>query len=114
MSIRRINSTGRKRIVREDIRILVSSDADGILEFDATVDLAPYGLPADARVFVEAYRQTTFMRFEHGTVATPRPHPGTCRLSEFSSREGLLFRVKVTATGDRPGVLLAEGDRIPI
>jgi hypothetical protein len=26
----------------------------------------------------------------------------------------MLFRVKVTSTGDRPGVLLAEADRIPI
>lgn len=115
MSIRRINSTGRMRIMREDARIYVQSDPDGVLTFDATLNLSEYGLPSDAQVFVEAYRQTSFMRFSHGTVATPRAPSGEiCRLTEFSSREGLLFRVKVTSTGERAGVLLAEGDQIPL
>ena len=86
-----------------------------MLMFDATLDLTDYDLPNDARVFVEAYRQTSFMRFPHGTVAAPHPPPDSARrLTEFASREGLLFRVKVTSTGDRAGVLLAEGDRIPV
>ena len=34
------------------------------------------------------------------------------RLTEFATPEGMLFRVKVTSTGDRAGVLLAEADRI--
>ena len=114
MSIRRINSTGRRKIMREDARIFVRQDSDGMLMFDATLDLTDYDLPNDARVFVEAYRQTSFMRFPHGTVAAPQPSPDSARrLTEFASREGLLFRVKVTSTGDRAGVLLGEGDRIP-
>jgi hypothetical protein len=115
MSIRRVNSTGRRKILREDIRISVRPDSNGTLTFDATLDLTDYDLPDDARVFVEAYRQTSFMRFPHGTVAASQPPPDLTRqLTEFVSREGLLFRVKVTSTGDRAGVLLAEGDRIPI
>jgi hypothetical protein len=73
MSIRRINSTGRKKIVREDARIFVRTDSDGVLTFDAVLDLTNYNLPEDACVFVEAYRQTTFMRFPHGTVGAPQP-----------------------------------------
>src|SRR5262245_39519614 len=115
MPIRRINSTGRKRIQREDARIHVRTGSDGVLAFDATLNLADYGLPADAAVFVEAYRQTSFMRFPHGTVAAPQAPPGVeRRLTEFSSCDGLLWRVKVTSTGDRPGLLLAKGDRIPV
>ncbi len=113
--IRRINFTGRKTILREDARVAVRPDADGVLAFDAAINLADYELPQDAQVFVEAYRQTTLMRFPHGTVATPRP-PGDVarRLAEFSASDGLLFRVKVTSSGERAGVLLAEADRIPV
>src|SRR5207245_4335473 len=114
MSIRRINFTGRKRIVRQDAQIFVRPDSDGVLTFDATINLTDYGLPDDAHVFVEAYRLETFMRFPHGTVAAPQPPRGAARrLTEFASRDGLRFRVKVTSTGDRAGMLLAEGDRIP-
>jgi hypothetical protein len=88
---------------------------DGFPSFDATLDLASYGLPNDAQIFVEAYRQTSFMRFPYGTVASPKPHEMAPRqLTEFASTDGLLFRVKVTSTGERAGLLLAEGDRIPI
>ena len=115
MSIRRINSTGRKKILREDARVIVRADGDGTLTFDATLGLGDYELPDDAKVFVEAYRQTTFMRFPHGTVSSPQPpHDAPRRLTEFASRDGLLFRVKVTSTAGRAGVLLAEADRIPI
>jgi hypothetical protein len=114
MAIRRINSTGRKKIRREDARISVCPDSDGVLAFKATLNVSDYDLPDDACVFVEAYRQTTFMRFPHGTVATPLPGNQELRLTQFTSASGLLFRVRVTSTGDRPGVLLAEADRIPI
>jgi hypothetical protein len=115
MPIRRINYTGRVKILREDARIYVSPDSDGVLTLDAAINLTDYGLPTDAEVSVEAYRETAFMRFPYGTVASPQsPHGLARRLAEFTSREGLLFRVKVTSTGDRPGVLLAKADRIPV
>src|SRR5438045_682878 len=115
MSIRRINSTGRVKILQEDARILLRIDPEGVLAFEASLSFERYRLPGDALVFVEAYRQTTFMRFPHGTVATPRPaHDASRRLTEFPSRDALLFRVKVTSTGERLGVLLAEADRIHV
>jgi hypothetical protein len=115
MSIRRINSTGRMKIARGDARISVRPDSDGVPTFDATINLTEYGLPDDAHVFVEAYRQTTFMRFPHGTVTAPQPPRDLARrLTEFATSDGLLFRVKVTSTDDRAGVLLAEADRIPV
>jgi hypothetical protein len=115
MSIRRINSTGRLKIMREDARFFVQSDSEGTLRFDATLDLQDYRLPTDAQVYVEAYRQTTFMRFPHGTTGDPRAQANVDRrLTEFATPEGMLFRVKVTSTGDRAGVLLAEADRIPV
>jgi hypothetical protein len=113
--IRRINFTGRKKILREDARVSVRSDPDDVLTFDASLNLVDYELPGDALVFVEAQRQTTFMRFPHGTVAAPQvPSDVSRRLTEFSTSDALLFRVKVTSAGERAGVLLAEADRIPV
>jgi len=115
MPIRRINFTGRCKILREDVQVWARRDNDGVLAFEASVKLVDYGLPDDALVSVEAYRREIYMRFPHGTVAAPRfPGQVPCRLTRFTSTDGLLFRVKVTATGDPPGVLLAEADRIPV
>jgi hypothetical protein len=114
MPVRRVNSTGRKRIAREDVQFFLRPDSDGVLAFDALLDLNTYKLPADAKVFVEAYRQTTFMRFPHGTVSEPKaPDYAVRRLTEFATADGVLFRVKVTSTDEPSGVLLAEADRIP-
>lgn len=114
MSIRRINSTGRIKILREDAQVILDTAPDGTLTFAASLNLADYGLPDEALVFLEAYRQTTFMRFPHGTVANPTKAGEPLRLTEFPVRDGLLFRVKVTSAGNRAGVLLAEADRIPV
>ena len=111
MAIRRINHTGRRRLKLRDIQITLS--ANGKLEptFDAILNLSEYALPADACVFVEAYRQTSWMRFPFGTVGDICL-PDDRRLSEFNSEEALLFRVKVTSHSDRCGVILAEADQI--
>ena len=89
-------------------------DIDGSLGFDAHLDLEGYELAPDAQVFVEAYRQTTWMRFAFGTVGALRaPEPSDRRLTEFDSAEGVLFRVKVTQATDEH-ILLAAADRIPL
>ncbi len=111
--IRRLNYTGRIKIHRNDVR-LATCEVDGCWRFDADVRLKDYELPAEALVFVEAYRQTTWMRFPFGTVASIQaPLPEKRRLSEFDSAEGIRFRVKVTQPKDQH-ILLAAADRIPL
>lgn len=109
--IRRLNFTHRKRINREHLEISLGRSATGAIEFDASFDLAPYDLPTDANVFVEAYRRTTVMRFPVGTVAELKL-PDVRELSEFGRPEGILFRVKVSSSEPDRGKLLAEADRI--
>lgn len=110
--IRRLNYTGRLRIRRKDVRIALKKN-DGTFSFDANLDaLTTYELPPDAMVFVEAYRQTTWMRFPFGKVDAINA-PSNRALSEFDTPEGILFRVKVTANGDAH-TLLAEADRVPL
>lgn len=109
--IRRLNYTGRLRIVREDARFTVTERKDMAAVFKAELDLSGYGLPEDARVHVEAYRQTSWMRFPFGTVGKLLP-PSSTELVEFDSAEAILFRVRVTSSDGTVGKLLAEADRI--
>lgn len=111
MTVRRINHTGRKRIRRRDVQITLQQNGERASTFDATLNLADYRLPDDAHVYVEAYRQTSWMRFPFGTIGTICPTRDRC-LTEFDSAEALLFRAKVTADSDRRGVILAEADQI--
>jgi hypothetical protein len=111
MSINRLNYTGRRRINRRDVRIVIYDRGIQPPEFDADLRLKEYRLPADALVFVEAYRQTRWMRFEFGRVGALVP-PIDRTLGEFDCAEGILFRVRVTSAAGRKGVVLAEADQI--
>ncbi len=114
MPTRRLNYTGRQRIARGHVRITARERPDAPPTFDVAMRLQSYRLPPDARVSIEAYRQTRWMRFDFGTAGGIIP-PLDRSLSEFDSLDRVLFRVKVTAaTGERQGVLLAEADQIPI
>ena len=103
----RFNYTGRKKIKRQDI-IITIFNSNGILSYDADVDLTDYTLPSEAPVYVEAYRQTSWMRFEHGTVSSLKSQSNN-RLSEFDSLDGIRFRVKVSqgdgVHGSKPPIL---------
>jgi hypothetical protein len=68
-------------------------------------------LPGDGRIFVEAYRQTQYKRFDFGQVGAMRI-PEDRFLRDFDSAEGVLFRVKVVTSTNPHGLLLAEADQI--
>ena len=106
----RFNYTGRKKINRRDVVITIFNN-NGILSFNADISLNNYRLPADASIFVEAYRQTRWMRFPCGTVIQPEAQNSN-RLIEFDSTDGILFRVKITKGDETHGKLLAIADRI--
>ncbi len=111
--IRRLNYTGRKKLKREHTQFFLNTTKDDQNSFDAILQLSDYNLPSDASVFVEAYRQTSWMRFNFGTVKTLMVPPDR-RLLEFETPEGILFRVRITATTSVQGKLLAEADQIPL
>lgn len=113
--IRHFNYTGRRRIQREDARVSVRCNGDGVAIFSVELSLERYDLPHDARVFVEAYRPTSFMRFPWGTVGLLVPAHDRA-LTEFGNADGALFRVKVVEpsdeSGGRPARLLALADKL--
>src|SRR6185312_5686723 len=106
---RQINHTGRKRIPRDAVKITLREE-NGRLTFDATRKFSD-GLPPDAHVWLEAYRQASWTQFSWGRVSEPSL-PSNRWLDEFDGEEGLLFRVRVTAAGESHRIL-AEADRIP-
>jgi len=111
MATRRINYTGRKRLLREDMRFTVHETGNAPLAFDADLNLSNYNLPEDGLVMVEAYRQTTWMRFRFGVVAQPAAQD-SLELNEFDTSDGVLFRVRVISSDAPKGLLIAEADAI--
>jgi hypothetical protein len=108
--IRRLNYTGRRKIPRENIHITLFR-TNGEDEFDAAIRLADLELPETARVFVEAYHKSDWMRFDFGTLSSPSI-PKDRRLTVFYEGARILFRVKVVARAEESGKILAEADRL--
>lgn len=111
MAISRFNYTGLRKIHRHDVRITLNGPKESPPEFAAELSLAGYDFPADSLVFVEAYRQTTWMRFPFGSVKRIA-RPVDTKLTEFDSPDEIRFRVRVTATGENSGKMLGEADQI--
>jgi hypothetical protein len=111
LPVRRFNFTARQRIAQADVQIVLENTKDSVAVFNLVLDLAAYEFPSDARIFVEAYRQTSVMRFDFGTVSAPTS-PLDRSLLDFPSADEILFRIRVTATSGNPGVLLGEADQI--
>lgn len=107
MVVRRYSYLGRQRILRQDVAFSLA-EANGRLSAKCRIDLQPYELPPDGKVFIEVYRLETYLRFEVGTVSHLNI-PDQLDLSEFEYAEGIKFRVKVASDA---GVLIAEADKI--
>ena len=111
-SIRRINSTGRKRINRRHIKIEMLSSAPGEpLKAKATLALDSYEFPASSLVVIEAYHRSSGMRFDCGTIdALSVPAPLV--LTDVDRSGSALFRLKVIDDYAEPGKLLGSAERI--
>lgn len=105
--IRSFNFTGRRKIERKHVTVTVHHDVRP-LEFDLTLDLDPYGFPADSSVMVEAYYRSSaaFMRFHFGTVANVVP-PRDRRLTDIDG-DIVFFRVKIVDEGQKRLLGMAE------
>jgi hypothetical protein len=110
--IRRINHTGRRRILRENVSIVVD-DRRKPATFTAQLALDGFKFNSDARVVVEAYRGSggLWTGYDWGRVSSLRKPP-SATLDGFESVEGLLFRVRVIAVHE-PHKILGEADKIP-
>lgn len=109
--IRRFNYTKRVKILQKDIVITLTDDNNGSLSFEANLSkLVSYEFPDECSVFIEAYRQTDWKRFDYGKVGALAASIDR-DLSNFGTKDGILFRVKIT--DEKTGKIIAEADRIP-
>lgn len=110
---RRLNFTGRKKLMRTSIQIHVHEALGGQAQsFTANLNIPPdLRLDPQARVYVEAYVGASTMRFDFGTVAAIS-HPEDCFLSDIDAGAPVLFRVRVVDETQHVGRLLAAANGI--
>jgi hypothetical protein len=88
--MRRFNFSGRQKIKREDVRLVVNSQNRTL---NCGARLTDYEFPDNANVYLEAQRQNRYMRFGLGSVVEldRRSHS----LTEFDDLEGIQYSLKV-------------------
>lgn len=104
--LRKLNFTERAKIARSDVQVSLRRGDDGILAFDPVVRLEGSRAPASARVFIEAYYRSSYMRFDCGTVGRFSP-PADRRLTDIDSDNVVRFRLKIV-TPDHQIVAVAD------
>lgn len=110
---RRFNYTGRRKLLRTDVRVRVQEGKGGQAQtFTADVTIpAELRLDPQAHVYVEAYVGASSMRFDFGTVAAVAP-PGDCALTDIDEGAPVLFRVRVVDETQHVGRVLAAANGI--
>jgi hypothetical protein len=109
---RRINSTGRKKIRREEIDIrLLEAKSGEPLRAKATLALDSYKFPPESLVSIEAYHRSSGMRFDCGSVGALQIPP-LLVLDQVDRSGSVLFRVKVIDAGADIGKILGVAERV--
>lgn len=108
--IRKFNYTGRKKIARTRIDIMLFEE-ERVKTFDAQIDFDGLGLPAEAKVYIEPYFGLSFMRFACGSVGNFIV-PDNTELTDIPYSDTVFFRIKVADETVKHGRLLAYADRI--
>jgi hypothetical protein len=92
--LRKLNFTERAKIPRTHVRVTLRRDDDGVLVFDPLLSFEGVDVIPSARVFIEAYYRTSFMRFDCGSVGSIAL-PENRRLTEIDGTGVVRFRVKL-------------------
>ena len=110
--INRFNYTGRRRIPRSRVGISIADHGGAAPVFECDVNLDGFDYP-DAKVYVEAYRRASFMRFPFGTVSS-RSIPTDRSLTDIDTGDLFYFRVKIVDETTDIGTILAQADNIEV
>ena len=108
---RRINYTGRRKIPREKISIILDKDNNSVRSFSANVDIDGFNFPPDAKVYIYAYHKTEVKRYDFGTIEKIVP-PHDTGFAGFAYPENLKFRILIVDESGQHGLILAHADRI--
>jgi hypothetical protein len=109
--LRKLNFTERAKIARNNVRVTLRRDDTGTLVFDPQLSFDGVTVVPSARVFIEAYYRTSFMRFDCGSVEAFAP-PADRRLTEIDGTSVVRFRVKVVDNSTNEHRIVAVADDI--
>ena len=109
--IRKLNFTGRKKIPHNRALVTLSSVDKHPYSFDIDFNLSGFDLPEKSSVYVEAYKRTSYMRFDYGTLGNPKV-PGNRALKNIEAGAIPLFRLKIVDKSTKQGRIIAMADKI--
>lgn len=107
--MKRFNYTGRKKVLKEDVKVRLQGDFHEKPIVDLIIDFSDYDFSPEARVFLEPQWKTRFMRIPVG-YAKDTVRANRIVLEEFDDAEDLDFRVKVV--DEQRGLLLGSAENI--
>ena len=107
--LRKLNFTERVKIPRANVRVTLRRDDAGTLVFDPQLSLDGIDLVPSARVFIEAWYRTSFMRFDCGSVEAFVP-PDDRRLTDIDRTSLVRFRVKIVDNRNDEHRVIAVAD----
>lgn len=108
---RTLNFTGRQKIPRRNVTLLLNREDGAARSFTARFDLSGFHFPEEARVYFEAYHRTDQKRYAFGTVGAVTTPPDTS-LTNLARIENLKFRLLIVDERGRYGLILAQADGI--
>ncbi|HVR37893.1 MAG TPA: hypothetical protein VMU84_02280 [Thermoanaerobaculia bacterium] len=111
--LRKLNFTERTKIPRANVHVTLRRGDDGVLAFDPLLSFDGVAVAPSARVFIEAYYRTSFMRFDCGSVDAFVP-PGDRRLTDIDGTGVVHFRVKVVDNDANDHRIVAVADDIVV
>ncbi len=110
--LRKLNFTERAKVPRANVRVTLRREADGVLAFDPVLSFDGVAAPDHARIFIEAYHRTSFMRFDCGSIGAPAI-PADRRLTDIDG-SSIRFRIKIVDTSDELRRIVAVADDIRV
>lgn len=108
---RRFNYTKREKIERNEVNIKVRGEER--IFYDVDLNFAEHDFPDDAKVYIEAYHQTDYLRDGFGTWGKISK-PENPELTQLGHRKNMHFRLKVVDEAGIHGMILGVADRIDV
>jgi len=102
--IRKFNYTRRRKISGDATTIRLICDRKE-KSFEADIRLQDMRFPEHAKVYLEAYYKTNYMRFPFGTVNNIH-RPYSTILTDFTNTDLIYFRVKIVDESETIGKIL--------
>jgi hypothetical protein len=110
--IRRLNYTGRIKILRSRISISLLNDRKGKY-FNADINLEGMGFPDDAKIYIEPNYKGVYQRFCFGTVSQFKK-PDSTLLNELPETELAYFDISIVDETGNVGLLLGTAKGVAV